>query len=208
MERNLGAMNNTPGDANGLGLLYQWGRKDPFTSSSSVTAALPKPVYDLAGTTEVPLEIEPTDRVMNLINAIQHPFKFFSTNVWYTNDLTSIYSQRRDLWDSSVVGKTHFDPCPEGWIIPMDTYLFYVNPENYVAGEGLYAGSVGFFPKVPLRLAAGSLAITDALYATGRTAFTGSVGNYAYLIKYTSTAVGDSFAAPSCACPVRCVKIE
>lgn len=35
MDRNLGALNNTPGDVANRGLFYQWGRKDPFLPSSA-----------------------------------------------------------------------------------------------------------------------------------------------------------------------------
>ena len=35
MDRNLGATSATPGDVGALGLMYQWGRKDPFMGSSS-----------------------------------------------------------------------------------------------------------------------------------------------------------------------------
>lgn len=37
MEYNLGAYNNTPKDAGSLGLLYQWGRKDPFVNANALT---------------------------------------------------------------------------------------------------------------------------------------------------------------------------
>ena len=37
MDRNLGATSATPGDAGALGLLYQWGRKDPFPGASSIS---------------------------------------------------------------------------------------------------------------------------------------------------------------------------
>ena len=39
MDRNLGATSATPGDAGALGLLYQWGRKDPFLGSSSISSS-------------------------------------------------------------------------------------------------------------------------------------------------------------------------
>ena len=38
MDRNLGATSATPGDVGALGLLYQWGRKDPFLGSSSISS--------------------------------------------------------------------------------------------------------------------------------------------------------------------------
>ena len=40
MDRNLGATSATKGDVGALGLLYQWGRKDPFLSSSSISDAI------------------------------------------------------------------------------------------------------------------------------------------------------------------------
>ena len=38
MDRNLGATSATPGYVVALGLLYQWGRKDPFLGSSSISS--------------------------------------------------------------------------------------------------------------------------------------------------------------------------
>ena len=38
MDRNLGATSTTPGDVGALGLIYQWGRKDPFLGSSSISS--------------------------------------------------------------------------------------------------------------------------------------------------------------------------
>ena len=35
MDRNLGATSAVPGDVRALGLMYQWGRKDPFPGASS-----------------------------------------------------------------------------------------------------------------------------------------------------------------------------
>ena len=37
MDRNLGATSAALGDVGALGLLYQWGRKDPFLGSLSIT---------------------------------------------------------------------------------------------------------------------------------------------------------------------------
>ena len=39
MDRNLGATSATPGDVGALGLLYQWGRKDPFLGSSLISSS-------------------------------------------------------------------------------------------------------------------------------------------------------------------------
>ena len=49
MNMNLGAMHNTPGDVGSYGLLYQWGRKDPFPAAPTLTgttATVGAPIYD------------------------------------------------------------------------------------------------------------------------------------------------------------------
>lgn len=57
MDRNLGALNTTPGDVNSLGLSYQFGRKDPFPSADGeippygepTIATFHRTIYDAAG---------------------------------------------------------------------------------------------------------------------------------------------------------------
>ena len=44
--RNLGAGSNTPGEVSNRGLLYQWGRKEPFLPSSAPYLEVPKHRYD------------------------------------------------------------------------------------------------------------------------------------------------------------------
>lgn len=46
MDRNLGALNNTPDDLNNRGLLYQWGRKEPFLPSAEPYIEVPTHSYD------------------------------------------------------------------------------------------------------------------------------------------------------------------
>ena len=52
MTMNLGAVNNIPGDASSYGMLYQWGRKDPFPASPTQTGTattVGAPLYDMEG---------------------------------------------------------------------------------------------------------------------------------------------------------------
>ena len=49
MDRNLGALNNDPGDISNRGMLYQWGRKDPFLPSSAPYVEVPFHEYDEDG---------------------------------------------------------------------------------------------------------------------------------------------------------------
>lgn len=49
MDRNLGALNNDPEDVANRGMLYQWGRKDPFLPSSQAYMEVPFHTYDEEG---------------------------------------------------------------------------------------------------------------------------------------------------------------
>ena len=46
MDRNLGALNNNPDDISNRGMLYQWGRKDPFLPSPASYMEVPVHRYD------------------------------------------------------------------------------------------------------------------------------------------------------------------
>lgn len=46
MDRNLGALNNEPGNLANRGMLYQWGRKDPFLPSCAPYVNVPTHKYD------------------------------------------------------------------------------------------------------------------------------------------------------------------
>lgn len=49
MDRNLGALNNEPGNIANRGMLYQWGRKDPFLPSPAAYINVPYHKYDEDG---------------------------------------------------------------------------------------------------------------------------------------------------------------
>ena len=49
MDRNLGALNNDPEDIANRGMLYQWGRKDPFLPSPAAYREVPFHTYDEEG---------------------------------------------------------------------------------------------------------------------------------------------------------------
>lgn len=49
MDRNLGALNNTIGDLANRGMLYQWGRKEPFLPSAKEYVYVPTHPYDDEG---------------------------------------------------------------------------------------------------------------------------------------------------------------
>lgn len=97
MDRNLGATSATPGDVGALGLLYQWGRKDPFLASSSISEA-----KDVASTGTWSTIFGPISETM----AEEHPMVFYTDYRYYLPD---------GSWHSQ---KTAYDPCPAGWRVP------------------------------------------------------------------------------------------
>ena len=106
MDRNLGATSATPGDVKALGLMYQWGRKDPFMGSSNINSPV-----QAASTISWPDPKKSTSTTGTVDYATKNPtvmLKGENNNRW-------LYVKDGTLWASS---KTIYDPCPAGWQIP------------------------------------------------------------------------------------------
>ena len=113
MDRNLGATSATPGDVRALGLLYQWGRKDPFLSSSSISSSIE------AKSTGTWSSVASSSETGTVDYAILNPTTFV------TGSSSSAYdwlfaSRNNTLWTTSDNDKTKsiYDPCPAGWRVP------------------------------------------------------------------------------------------
>ena len=114
MDRNLGATSATPGDVGALGLLYQWGRKDPFLASSSISSsALAK------STINWPSEVSSNSSNGTIAYATANPTTFITYNSsncdWYYTGSSSTDNTR---WATSESNKSIYDPCPSGWRVP------------------------------------------------------------------------------------------
>ena len=94
MDRNLGATSATPGDVGALGLLYQWGRKDPFMGSSSISSSV---LAVSTGSWNI-------TSGGSVANAEANPMTFYTS-----------MSLPNESWASL---KTANDPCPHGWRVP------------------------------------------------------------------------------------------
>lgn len=109
MDRNLGATSATPGKVGALGLLYQWGRKDPFLGSSSISSST-----RAKSTLSWPSPVSSTSSTGTIAYAVANPTTFICT-ISSTN-YDWVYSPRLNaLWHSV---KTIYDPCPPGWRVP------------------------------------------------------------------------------------------
>ena len=114
MDRNLGATSATPGEVGALGLLYQWGRKDPFLGSTSISSSTiakstiswpsPVPTNSSCGTVSYVIS-NPT----TFVTASSSSYSYYD---WH-------YSSRDNtLWTTSDQTKSIYDPCPSGWRVP------------------------------------------------------------------------------------------
>ena len=111
MDRALGAL-----DDNAAGLLYQWGRKDPFLADG------------LASTPAFKAPMNSTEKNGTVAKAIRYPSTLISPVAETEGDW--IYAGHdNSLW-SSV--KTDYDPCPAGWQLPS---AFGEDAKSWVVGN-------------------------------------------------------------------------
>ena len=114
MDRNLGAISATPGDVGTLGLLYQWGRKDPFLGSSSISSNI-----EAKSTLMWPYSVKSDPQYGTIEYAVANPTTIIVYNSnnydWYfTGDNTTDNTR----WTESSRPKSIYDPCPSGWRVP------------------------------------------------------------------------------------------
>ena len=151
MNMNLGALNNTPGDPASYGMLYQWGRKDPFPAAATLTgdtSTLSAPMYDKDGNEVKILNSSWTDTNSNTIEyAIANPTvclsnysQFNISHDWLRADLSDISlwgnpeGEERNSQDLYLNKgeKTCYDPSPLGWrVAPVDTFRDFTSTGGY-----------------------------------------------------------------------------
>lgn len=115
MDRNLGALSAEAGNPLSFGLLYEWGRKDPFTGCASYESTTP-----MATDAEWPPAT--MTRATNqqgetaLEYSIKHPMQYiYNSELPYDWQALSQDECDHYLWNSK---KTIYDPCPLGWRVP------------------------------------------------------------------------------------------
>ena len=132
MDRNLGATYNKYNEEGGIkstGFLYQWGRKDLFPPTKGwEKTESDEDLYNLAGEiitfSKVPVEV-----FNNIPNSVHNSMSFYtSEESWYTNAKGTYRRNDLSLWNSKVGKKTIFDPCPDGWRVPVGKDGEYGSP--------------------------------------------------------------------------------
>ncbi len=150
MDRNLGATNATPGDVGALGLLYQWGRKDPFLGSSSISDD-----NEAKSTITWPSAVSSDSSNGTIEYATAHPTTFISYN---SNNYDWYYNRSDTRWTTSDKAKSIYDPCPSGWRVPdggsegvwaKALGLSYTEPSYDSTKEGMnFSGKFGNDPTI------------------------------------------------------------
>lgn len=125
MDRNLGAMGTTH-NISSWGMLYQWGRKDPFPPAG-INVEGEDIDYDLA-------------YLANYNTSIQNPTTFY---YGYFNWLLGGSDY---LWENS--SKTIFDPCPVGWkVAPSSAYNVPMSTTiKWTSGPTVYTDGATYTP--------------------------------------------------------------
>jgi hypothetical protein len=108
MDRNLGATEATLSLAS-WGLLYQWGRKDPFPTGKAGTAGYAA-LSHFKGMSDAGVGLSESTIYDAILESIQHPITFYSD--WHPHNDT-------ELWNTYGGSKTEYDPCPAGWRVPV-----------------------------------------------------------------------------------------
>ena len=139
MNCNLGHVGETEG------LMYQWGRKDPFLGTAW-DSERQKPVA-ITSTLTWPEPVPSDTRFVSQVSyTVSNPTTFITANSindhWFY--LSSLPSEGYGVWYSDLNKKSDFDPCPPGYKVPSVDYqlLSSMNIQNLQWGVDMDAGTL------------------------------------------------------------------
>lgn len=109
MDRNLGASSANSSDGAGtIGLLYEWGRKDPFPGSAAYSGTSAMGTVGESFTSS-----ERNSSTGTIAYATAHPQEYLFCTTGSDPDQDWLYTHSEiALW---AADKTIYDPCPPGW---------------------------------------------------------------------------------------------
>lgn len=160
MDMNLGAMDNRAGEASSHGLLYQWGRKDPFPASPVAKEGSINtknaPVYDIDGNEVKILASEMYSSANNTLSySISHPATCLSNGATGSKDWLKDAECSPAYWGNprgsvrdgegeykNNGGKSYYDPCPQGWRVPPRAVFKKFTGSGQYAFAGVENGEV------------------------------------------------------------------
>lgn len=153
LDRNVGAVSTQSGEASSIGMLYQWGRKDPFVSTGTYKVNGNAKMYNESG--EVKFATVAGGSSTGIVAySIKHPNQFIRYSQQSSSTSSQPYRYAYDwlcyaddaLWGNplgyknppqSTLRKSIYDPSPEGYMVaPMDTWQ-----QAEGSGESVLAGA-------------------------------------------------------------------
>ncbi len=196
MDRNLGATSATPGDVGALGLMYQWGRKDPFLGSSSISTSV------------------------EALSTLTWPSAASNGALYLTEtNPTTFYKSYYAEPGSWATEKTIYDPCPEGYRVPDGGIDGVWAQAGFSTASSEWVNGGILFQNNDLSIWYPGSGQRDDF--TGSFSHTGSVARYwscscfdvlrtYYILFCTNMGIvqTDNDLNPGYSCPVRCQKDE
>jgi hypothetical protein len=142
MDRNLGALTTERGSFDSNGLLYQWGRKDPFPGTTTFTVMNEDYTYEVDGEPTVyDIDGNALDKFSaqtqyhgTIEKSIANPMVFYAMTYNHTgqvdeygeeiveNDYLTgdwVDESNDDYWGGVSLKKSIYDPCPVGYKVPV-----------------------------------------------------------------------------------------
>lgn len=241
MDRNLGAVidkaviDYTPRDSlAACGVLYQWGRKDPFpsdhhfryTNQTDYDHFESKPIYNLKGDLLMEgsarggngIQSHYTDEDLTLTGlekSILFPMNVLlgkgGYSDWYCSQYPLSVEQCDTLWNEQR-GKTPFDPCPEGWRVPADKNGQFA--WNGFSQATMDSSPLGVFPYTGFRYRVGGGCLKNSGFSASLwSGIVPKIGNAPYLSIYivpynNQPAIKREVGCRSDCRSVRCVKCD
>jgi hypothetical protein len=142
MDRNLGAVSTEHGSFDNFGLLYQWGRKDPFPGAATFTIMNDDYTYEQDGE---PTLYDIDNNILPKVSSkvayhgtidlsVENPDVFYAMTYTHTGEYDE-YGQEivkndyitgdwvdvsdDDYWGGETMEKTIYDPSPVGYKVPV-----------------------------------------------------------------------------------------
>jgi len=194
MDRNLGALTTDKADPTHNGLLYQWGRKDPFPGLAQHSSGQKLAAATATFTTESSSAQTGTQEY-----AAANPTVFLTNTVSPKN-----WSAQNDnsYWGAA---KTVYDPCPPGYQLPSDAVFSDLSGTYDSSNYGWTINDM-WFPFSGCRWQDGSshASTSEASLWCYSTSNTGAYRFYAS----TSTVKTSLLYAKAYGCGVRCVSTD
>lgn len=191
LDRNIGALTST-GDLSS-GLMFQWGRKDPFLGSDKPASG--GVMIKATATLNSSGPKASTEEIGTMEYTIANPMQWIQSVAasawdWYYKKLGD------DFWKGDE--KTIYDPCPAGYMVPASTVWTGITTSD-LPHSGRLGGAGSNWNAAPG---------TATSYWLSNCKGDGNTQAQALVFANATTACSIGGATRGLGCPVRCVKIK